>query len=318
LASAATIASNIPREDARQRARETIELLLRRLRLEVSTGLAVDLGWAERSSSGEKADPLPFLLTKVVESQSYSRIVVLADLYTDLCQKHDWEPAEIVNEIIEEATPLVFVGDRVDELWTDIYIRKSAFYYAKDYHSTTLEALMACADGKPMRHKPPRNEAPVHNFEGAPFLSRAGKLPLAAPSTRESVAKSILVDLCKGHDPDDPLSESSSLDELVQSLAGILTLMGQRKNKERTLYCFHKMPENPTEHDVHKDALTIIGENLLKLKEANSKAWGDMPRFVFIVLAETSDQEGLRKILVKVLRTRFHYEQNRSGYAASP
>ena len=176
---------------------------------------------------------------------------------------------------------------------------------------------MSSADGKGMKFRPPENEMAVEDYEGTPLLRRDRKLPVNAPVTAESVAKSILIDLCEGQEVRDSHGQSRTMDELVQRLAGVLIDNSRGVNKGRTLYCFHKMPKNQREHSVHTEALTLIRDKLDTLKRAKPDQLRDLPGFVFLLLAETSELEGLRSIVVSMLKTRFKHERKRTAHGAT-
>ena len=88
-------------------------------------------------------------------------------------------------------------------------------------------------------------------------------------------------------------------------------------NKDRTLYCLHKLPKNQREHSVHIEALTLIRDKLDTLKRAKPDQLGDLPGFVFLLLAETSELEDLRSIVVSWLKTRFNLKRKRTAHGAN-
>ena len=111
---------------------------------------------------------------------------------------------------------------------------------------------------------------------------------------------------------------ASVLDSLVERLAGVLALSGaDEKNKERTLYCFHRLPLDPRQNALHTAALNLVGERLETLRRQKDGQWEDMPHFVFLLLNKTSKLEGLRASIVSMLRTRFKHERNRAGHGPS-
>ena len=168
-----------------------------------------------------------------------------------------------------------------------------------------------------MRFKAPENEMAVDDYEGTPLLRRDRKSPVGAPGSAESVAKSILIDLCEGQEVRDSYGQSSTIDELVQRLAGVLVVNSIGLNKDRTLYCLHKMPKNQKEHSLHTEALTLIRAKLDARKVARPEELGDLPGFVFLLLAETSELEDLRSIVVSMLKTRFKHERKRTAHGAN-
>jgi len=309
--------SDSPGEHARQGIRENIEGRLKRLKPEVQRDLAQELlGTGERPPS-EPAALLSNLVTILLESRSLSTIADLAQIENRLCDRSDWEQAEIVSQIGEEVTPLVIDDERARQLWNDIHQRNSAFVAVPDRYSTTLEVLMARADGKGMKFKTPKTEAAIDDYEGTPLLQPSRKSPVGAPETVESVAKSILVDLCEGQSVRDSDAPSVTLDELVQRLAGVLIDHSRGVNKNRTLYCFHKMPAQPGERSVHENALRLVRDELDRLKGGGSREWENFPRFVFLLLSEKSELEGLRSIIVRMLERRSKHARRRGAHGAS-
>jgi len=306
-----------PGEDVRQRTRVIIERWLKRLSSDVLRNLAAELHRKGDPALQEGEDPTPIILTILLERRRFRTISGLSEIHERLCEAGEWRAADIVAEIIEEVTPLVIDPGLAQQLWNEINVRMSAFYSVPDHHSTTIEVLMSCADGKGMKFKAPENEMAVDDYEGTPLLRRDRKLPVDAPVTAESVAKSILIDLCEGQEVRDSHGQSSTMDELVQRLAGVLIVNSIGLNKDRTLYCFHKMPKNQREHSVHNEALALIRDKLDTLKRAKPDQLGDLPGFVFLLLAETSELEALRSIVVSMLKTRFKHERKRTAHGAN-
>lgn len=304
-----------PGDHIRQRALERVESLLKRLKAEVLRDLAKELFDQDDSAFEEGTGPIASHLT-TPPRPTPDTIGALAEVHESLCRKStDWEQAEIVAEIIEEVTPLAIDDGLARRVRNDIHNRNSAFFFVPDHYSTTLEVLMACADGKPTKYRTPDVE--TRDYEGKAFLRRPGKLPVEAPRTAESVAKSILVEICEGQAVNDSASQSRTLKALVQRLLGVLNRYRHGENRERTLYCFHTLPEDQREQTVHQEALTLIRKELDVLKPISPELLKKFPRFVFLLLAETSDFEELRSVIVTVLLTRFKHERTRTGHAAS-
>ena len=169
-----------------------------------------------------------------------------------------------------------------------------------------------------MKFRTPENEMAVEDYEGTPLLRRDRKLPVDEPVTAKSVMKSILVDLCESQGVRDSPGQSRDPDKLVERLAGVLIdHSGDLLNKDRTLYCLHKMPKNQREHPMHTEALTLIRDKLDTLKRAKPDQLGDLPGFVFLLLAETSELEELRSVVVLMLKTRFKHERKRTAHGAN-
>jgi hypothetical protein len=306
-----------PGEDVRRGIRERIERRLKQLKPRVLRDVAEELLGKGESAVEETDPPVPDLLTILLEPRNFSTIAGLVEIYDGLCEDSDWKQAEIVGEIVEEVTPLVIDDGLAQQLWNEIYHRSSAFFSVPDRHSTTIEVLMARADGKGMKFKTPKNEATVDDYEGKPLLQPKRKSPVGAPETPEYVARSILLDLCEGQSVRDSGAQSTTLNELVQRLAGVLIANSRGENKKRTLYCLHKMPIYPAEQSVHEKALKLVRDELDKLKGGGSKEWEDFPRFVFLLLAEESRLEGLRCTIVKMLKRRLKPARKRTGHGAN-
>jgi len=298
-----------PGEDVRQRTCESIERRLNRLNPDVLRDLAAELHRKGDPALQEGKDPIPIILTILLERRRFSTISRLSGIHKKLCEAGEWRAADIVAEIIEEVTPLVIDPGLAHQLCNELSVRMSAFCSVPDHHSTTIEVLMSRADGKGMKFKVPENEMAVADYEGTPLLRRDRKLPVDAPVTVESVAKSTLIDLCEGQEVRDSYEQSSTTDELVQRLAGVLIVNSIGLNEDRTLYCLHKLPKNQREHSVHIEALTLIRDKLDTLKRAKPDQLGDLPGFVFLLLAETSELEDLRSIVVSWLKTRFNLKR---------
>jgi hypothetical protein len=98
---------------------------------------------------------------------------------------------------------------------------------------------------------------------------------------------------------------------------GVINRYRHGENRGRTLYCFHTLPEDQRELTVHTEALTLIRKELDALKPTDPEQLKKFPKFVFLLLAETSDFEELRSVIVTVLLTRFKHERTRTGHAAS-
>src|SRR5580658_3016369 len=122
---------------------------------------------------------------------------------------------------------------------------------------------MARADGMKAGYRESSSQ-PLGDYEGEPLLNRPWDAPIGKPETPEEVARCILVDLWKGYDASDPIKGTETLDELVAGLAGLL--VWNRREGARTLYAVHKVKaaSYPTTHEVHEDALRLIGEKLHK------------------------------------------------------
>jgi hypothetical protein len=189
---------------------------------------------------------------------SYRTISRLGTIDDRLRARSDWKQAEILAGIIEEVTPLGIDDGLALRLWNEIHHRKSAFFHVPDRYSTTIEVLMARADGKGMKFKPLESDAAVADYEGTPLLQPERKPPVGAPETVESVAISILVDLCEGQSVRDSGAQTRKLGPLVERLAGVLIDNSGGVNKKRTLYCLHKMPVRPEEQSLHEQALALI------------------------------------------------------------
>jgi len=305
--SAAIERSDGPGEDVRRGIRDRIERRLKRLKPEVLRDLAEELLEMDESVLEERDPPIPNLLEVLLKPGSFSTIAGLAAIDDRLREDSDSEQAKILADIIEEVTPLVIDDGLAVQLWNEIHHRKSAFFYVPDRHSTTIEVLMARADGKGMKFKVPNDKATVDDYEGTSLLQPMVKSPVGAPQTVESVARSILMDLCEGQSVRDSGAQSSTLDELVQRLAGVLIDHSRGVNKKRTLYCLHKMPTRPEEKSVHERALKLVRDELDKLKRGGSKEWENFPGFVFLLLAENSQWEGLRSIIVTMLKRRLKH-----------
>jgi len=309
--------SSPPEEHVRKGIRERIERRLKLLRPDVLKYLAEELRRKNDPASEEERDPIPFVLTTLSERQRFSTIAGLTAIHERLCADADWGQAEIVAEIVEEVTPLVIDDGLAQQISMEMNVRKSAFFAVPDRHSTTLEIMMARADGKRMKFKPPGNDGAVDDYEGEPLLRRDRKMPVGAPVNAESVVKSILIDLCDSQDVRDSYAQSATIDELIQRLAGVLIVNSRGVNKDRTLYCLHKMPTHPDEQPVHEKALELIRDELNKLKRAKPEQWEDLPEFVFLLLAEKSEWEGLRSIIVTMLKRRFKHARPRTAHGTN-
>ena len=168
-------------------------------------------------------------------------------------------------------TPLAIKDALAQQIRNEIYHRDSAFCL---YPITTVrhsKTLMARVDRRPTKYRTPDTEP--DDYEGRPLVRRAGKakLPIEAPLTAESVAKSVLVDLCEGRGVRDK-GESRTLKDLVSRFLGVLRRERQGENKKRTLYCFHMLPDDPREHQVHIDALLLIRKELDALQPSDPAA----------------------------------------------
>ncbi len=237
--------SNGPGEDVRRSIREKIERWLKQLKPKVFRDVTEELLGLDQPALEERDPSLPHLLTVLMEPRNFGTIAGLVEIYNGLCEDADWKQAEIVAEIVEDVTPLVIDDGLARQLWNEIHHRDSAFFSIPDRHCTTIEVLMARADGKGMKFKPLKNEATVDDYEGTPLLQQERKSPVGAPETAESVARNILLDLCEGQSVRDSRAQSTTLNELVQRLAGVLIANSRGENKRRTLYCLHKMPVYP-------------------------------------------------------------------------
>ncbi len=168
-----------------------------------------------------------------------------------------------------------------------------------------------------MKFKPHENEGAADDYEGTPLMRRGRELPVGAPENAESVAKSILIDLCESQDVRDSYAPSVRIDELIQRLAGVLLVNSRRENEGRTLYCFHKLPKNTAKHGVHTEALALIRDKLDALRPSNPEQWEDLPAFVFLLLADESKLQGLRSIIVTMLKRHFKHKTKRTGHGAN-
>ncbi len=222
--------------------------------------------------------------------------------------------ADIVAEIIDEITPLVISPELAAQLWNDIKVRKTAMFYLPVDTNAGAEVLMACADGKSAKFVAPE-QSPASgsaDFHGVTFLSGGGSAfgPLV---TRETLAESVLTDLYKGQGVH--LSgQLPTLDSLVDGFAGILVDNHRGKKRGRTFYAFHKMPDNPDDHPVHIDALTLIRDKLAKTKEREPEQFDGLPGFVFLVLTKKNDHAGLHTVVVEMLKRRFKREKSRTAH----
>lgn len=311
-----------PGEDVRNAIRDRIERRLKRLSQPEVTKSPVlrDLERELRSADDdsefpESKDPIPVILEALLDQRSLSTISGLSEIYEQRCKESDWRAAEIVAEIIDEETPLVINPELAIWIWNEIKVRRTAMFFTPVGQSAAAEVLMARADGKSMKVKPPK-EFPVKDFDGWPLL-RGGGSSLGRPVTEKSLAESILLDLCEGQGVADSANQPQTLDVLVERFAGILIDNSRGVNKGRTLYGFHKMPENPRDHPVHTGALTLIRDELAKTKRDKPNEFKGLPGFVFLVLAQKSEHEGLQTVVVQMLKRRFEREKNRTGHVAT-
>ena len=247
-----TKGANGPGEDVRRGMCDRIERLLKQLTPEVQRDLAEELLEVDKSVIEDRGPLIPELLATLLQP-SLSTISSLAAIEDRLCERSDWKMSEIVADIIDEVTPLAIEDELALGLRDAIHHRKSAFFSIPDRHSTTIEVLMACADGKGMKFKPLTNEA-TGDYVGNALIQPKRKSPIGAPETVESLARSILVDLCEGQSVRDSIAESLALDELVRRLAGVLIFHSPGVNKKRTLYCLHETPARPKERSLHEQA----------------------------------------------------------------
>jgi len=311
-----------PGEEVRNSIRDSIERRLKRLGQHEVTKFPVlrDLERELRSADDdsefpESKDPIPVILEALLDQRSLGNISGLSEIYDQRCKKSDWLAAEIVAEIIDDVTPLVIKPELAIRIWNEIKVRNTAMFFTPVDQSAAAEVLMACADRKGMKFKPPK-EFPVKDFDGTPLL-RGGGSSFGRPVTQESLAKTILLDLCEGQGVSESSNQPQTLDVLVERFAGILIDNSRGVNKGRTLYGFHKMPENPRDHPVHTDALTLIRDELAKTKREKPNEFRGLPGFVFLVLAQKSEHEGLQTVVVQVLKRRFEREKNRTAHAAN-
>jgi hypothetical protein len=303
-------------DEARKGSCERLGRLLRRLKPESLRKLVRELLEDDDPANEVDAGRLAGHLTTRPQPTT-DKLASLAEFHDSRCQSRaSWEEADLLAEIIEEVTPLAINDALARQIRNEIYHRDSAFCLVPDHYSTTLEALMARVDRSSTKYRTP--DAEPDDYEGRPLVRRAGKskLPIEAPSTAESVAKSVLVDLCEGRGVRGK-DESRTLKDLVSRFLGVLRRERQGENKKRTLYCFHVLPDDPREHQVHVDALLLIRKELDTLKPSDPAQQKQYPRFVFLLLAKKSDLEELRSIVVTVLLTRFKHERARTGHAAS-
>ncbi len=135
-------------EGIRQRTCERIERLLNGLGPEARIRLAKELRRKDDPTIQSQDDPIPFLLTILLERRRFSTIVGLTAVHEGLCKDPDWPQADILVEILEEVTPLVIDEGLAREISTKMNVQKSAFFVVPDYYSTTLEILMAQRTGK--------------------------------------------------------------------------------------------------------------------------------------------------------------------------
>ncbi len=311
-----------PGEDARNRIRDSIERRLKRLGLPEVTkypalrNLEKELRSPDDDSElPESNDPIPAILAVLMEERSLRNIRSLSEIYDQLLRVNDLAAAKIVAEIIDEVTPLMIPPELATRIWKDIKVQKTALFFSPVDRSAAAEVLMACADGKSMKVKPP-NEFPVKDFDGTPLL-RGGGTPFGRPVTAESLAQSILLDLCEGQGLPGSSNPAHTLDVLVERFAGILIDNSTGVNRGRTLHGFHKMPENPRDHPVHADALTLIRDGLARTRRDKPNEFRGLPGFVFLVLAKKSEHEGLQTVVVQMLKRRFESPTNRPAHGAN-
>jgi len=317
-----TIGGRIDKEDVRSSIRDSIERRLKRLgrpevtKFPVLRELERELRSADDESEfPESKDPIPVILEALLDQRSLINISRLSEIYDQCWKNSEPRAAEIVAEIIDEVTPLVIKPELAIRIWDEIKVRKTAMFFTPVDQSAAAEVLMACADRKSIKVKPPR-EFPVKDFDGAPLL-RGGGSSFGGPVTQESLAKSILLDLCEGQGMSESSNQPQTLDVLVERFAGILIDNSRGVTKGRTLYGFHKMPEDPRDHAVHTDALTLIRDELAKTKQKKPNEFRGLPGFVFLVLARKSEHEGLQTVVVQMLKRRFEREKNRIAHGAN-
>ncbi len=306
------------RKKAAEETRKRVERLLQRLEAEVKEELAVRLGWRADPLLTGTADRSDFLVRTILEGGDYNVLGQLSATHTDLCvgKTPRAEQAVVVSALIDEAIPLVFPPEVAARLWDQIHLGGAAFFEVVDHHLVTIEGQMARADRMNARYRE-NSSQPLGDYEGESLLNRPWDAPIGKPESPEDVARSILVDIWKGNDAAEPIRGTETLDQLVAGLAGIL--VWNRGDGTRTLYAVHKVKvlHYPTTQTVHEEALRLIGEKLRKHKESKPRAFVNMPGFIFLLLAERSDHEDLRKIIVKVIRTRSEHARKRSPHAAS-
>jgi hypothetical protein len=207
----------------RQRARERIEILLRRLKPEVKRELAETLHGDRDPPIDDETDLLSLLAFKLLEPRLFSTIAGLASTFERLCEKGELDQADTVFALAQEATPRMIDHDLAERRWNERTAQRSAFYFVPVDNSTILEVLTARADGKRMSFKAPRKQETPHEIEGVALLAHTRKPPIEGPAKPEAAARSILVDVFGGDDDLDPKLRDRTLLELVDRLAGELT-----------------------------------------------------------------------------------------------
>ena len=121
---------------------------------------------------------------------------------------------------------------------------------------------MACTDGKGMEFRPLTNEA-TSDHEGTPLIQPRRKSPIGKPETAESVAESILADLCESQSVRDSIAESTKIDELVRRLAGISINHSPCVKEKRTLY---SLPQDAQQDPRNGRCMKTRGLKLVRRK----------------------------------------------------
>jgi hypothetical protein len=237
-------------------------------------------------------------------------------VFKSFCDTRDrWEQARNMCDLIDELTPLAVDEQLVLRLRKEIHEVNSAFCYVPDRYSETLEVIMAGVDKTRANYRP--DEAQVGDYQGGPAVRRSGKPPVAKPPTAESVAQSILLDLCEGHMVGFASHGAPSFEELIAHVHTVLQLCCGGVNKGRTLYCFHTLPEKEDMQKIHTQALVLIREKLDAKTPADPELRKEIPRFVFLLLAPVSQYGHLRPIILDVYRMRFKQEELYKNHGTS-
>ena len=135
----------------------------------------------------ETASPSDFLLRTILQSENYTTLVQLSETHTALCvsQNPHAEQADVVSSLIDEAIPLVFPPELAEKLWHQINLRGAAFFEVVDHHFTTIEGLMARADGMMVKYRENSGQ-PLIDYQGDPLLNRTWDAPLGSRKLRRT------------------------------------------------------------------------------------------------------------------------------------
>jgi hypothetical protein len=67
----------------------------------------------------------------------------------------------------------------------------------------------------------------------------------------------------------------------------------------------------------HEKAIRLIRGQLDSLKASGSRQWSGLPRFVFLLLEETSEMQSIRSVVIKMLTRRLDFASKRIAHGAN-